>query len=69
VFKSVPARVTIAPSSDTIAINLRLPRSLHTELVAIAREERRSLNAQLVRFLELAAELANAGAPGFESPE
>jgi hypothetical protein len=36
---------------DRVALNLRLPASLHQGLVALAKRENRSLNDQIVTFL------------------
>jgi predicted HicB family RNase H-like nuclease len=37
---------------ETIKLNLRLPRELHTELVDLAFQQHRSLNQQIVFVLE-----------------
>lgn len=41
----------------TVSLNLRLPVDLHTELVELAAEQRRSLNAQILVILETALTL------------
>jgi hypothetical protein len=38
--------------SDTIKTNIYLPAALHARLQALARQERRSLNSQMVWLLE-----------------
>ncbi len=40
--------------SDTIKTNIYLPAALHAQLQALARQERRSLNSQMVWLLEQA---------------
>jgi hypothetical protein len=40
--------------SDTIKTNIYLPAALHTQLQALARQERRSLNSQMIWLLEQA---------------
>lgn len=40
---------------DEVRITLRLPGQLHVELTVMAQTQRRSLNAEIVRLLELAA--------------
>ena len=39
---------------STIQVGIRLPRDLHRQLVELARDERRSLNSQVVWMLEVA---------------
>ena len=40
---------------DEVRLTLRLPATLHQQIVALARRDRRSLNGELVFLLERAA--------------
>lgn len=42
---------------EIVSLNLRLPVQLHADLTDLAKEQRRSLNAQIVVMLESALEL------------
>ena len=44
-------------ASPTVSLNLRLPAELHADLTTLAKEQRRSLNAQIVVMLEGALDL------------
>jgi predicted HicB family RNase H-like nuclease len=43
-------------SSATIKTNIYIPAALHAQLQALARQERRSLNSEIIWLLERAVE-------------
>ncbi|MEU6255812.1 Arc family DNA-binding protein [Streptomyces sp. NPDC047043] len=46
-----------------IKLNLRLPEDLHTRLTARATADRRSLNAEILHFIEVCLGTAPSGTP------
>jgi predicted HicB family RNase H-like nuclease len=46
---------------DEIRLTVRLPRELHEHIRALADEDRRSLNSELIMLLELAVDIEEGG--------
>lgn len=50
------ATIEAVPRRPHVALTLRLPPELHARLVAIAEQEDRSLSAEVIHLLRVAAE-------------
>ena len=46
---------------DEVRLTVRIPRELHGQITALADEDRRSLNSEIVWLLEIAVEIEERG--------